>query len=165
MKRKTRTDLPDVPWITAEGYLDPAKFPIDSTLQQSVHSNPEEVMWACRMLASMVSHGRTEAGIYLLGLLRYYQDDLSTLGTVVESLGQFKDPRCAAALFDELRRVPSSNKTRGYLKNVITALLRFPTEMVQDGFRALSQDPAFSYKMRAKFKEAAELDVGYYWSE
>lgn len=122
-------------------------------------------MWACRTLATMLSHGRTEAGIYLLGLLRYYQDDLSTLGTVVEGLGQFRDPRCAAALFDELRRVPSSNKTRGYLNIVISALLRFPAEMVQDGFRALSKDSTFSYRMRAKFKQAAEPVVGYYWSE
>jgi hypothetical protein len=31
-----RSDLPNVPWITADGAFDPAKVPIDSTLQQCV---------------------------------------------------------------------------------------------------------------------------------
>lgn len=36
MKPTRRSDLPNVPWITAGGAFDPAKFPIDSTLQQCV---------------------------------------------------------------------------------------------------------------------------------
>ncbi|HLE57365.1 MAG TPA: hypothetical protein VJB15_09800 [Rhodothermia bacterium] len=160
MKTKRARDLPNVPWITAEGSFDPTKFPIDSTLRQCINSSSEEFRWGCRLLATMVAHGRVEAGVFLLGLLRYYEDELSMLGVVVESLGGFRDIRCAAALFGELRRVPSSNKTRRYLDMVINTLVRLPADMVEDRFWELAEDSAFSYKMRAKFKAAAETVAG-----
>ncbi len=162
MKSKRSVPLPNVPWITAEGTFDPAKFPIDSTLRQCVSSNSDDLRTACRLLATMVAHGRAEAGVFLLGLLRYYEGDLNALGVVVESLGEFQDARCAAALFGELHRVPSSNKTRRYLDIVIKALTRLPADTVQERFWALSRDSAFSYKMRAKFKDAAEAVAGYW---
>lgn len=31
----------NVPWITEEGYFDPTKFPIDSTLKQAMGDNAE----------------------------------------------------------------------------------------------------------------------------
>ncbi len=161
-KAKRTRDLPNVPWITPEGSFDPTQFPIDSTLRQCVSGNSEELRWGCRLLATMVGHGRVEAGVFLLGLLDYFQDDLSALGVVVESLGEFEDARCAAALFSELRRVASSNKTRRYLDTVIGTLTRLPADMVQERFLGLAADSAFSYKMRAKFKMAAETIAGYY---
>ena len=154
-KQKER-DLPKVPWITAEGWFDPTKFPIDSTLRQCLSSKEGELRGGCSLLASMVSHGRVEAGIFLLGLLRYHEDEWSVLGVVVESLGAFKDARCAAALFGELRRVPSSNKTRTYLNLVIGTLTRLPADMVLERLWELAEDSAFSYRMRAKFKATAE---------
>lgn len=160
MKAKRARDLPNVPWITAEGSLDLTKFPIDSTLRQCLNSNSEEFLSGCRLLATMVAHGRVEAGIFLLGLLRYCEDELSILAVVVESLGEFRDTRCAAALFGELRRVPSSNKTRRYLDTVIRILARLPADMVQERFWELAEDSAFSYKMRAKFNAAAEAVEG-----
>jgi hypothetical protein len=81
---------------------------------------------------------------------------------VVESLAAFQDPRCATALFGELRRVASSNKTRRYLDTVIKALTRLPADLVQERFSALSRDTAFSYKMRAKFRDAAEA-IARHW--
>lgn len=160
MKTTRLVDLPKVPWITAEGAFDPAKFPIDSTLRQCVSSGSEELRLGCRLLATMVAHGRVEAGVFLLGLLRYYEEDLTMLGVVVEGLGKFQDTRSATALFGELRRVPSSNTTRRYLDIVIRALVQLPANMVQERFWELSGDSAFSYKMRAKFKAAAEAVAG-----
>lgn len=160
MKTKGARDLPNVPWITAEGAFDPTQFPIDSTLRQCLNSGSDEFRWGCRLLATMVAHGRVEAGVFLLGLLRYYDDELSNLGVVVESLREFRDIRCTTALFGELRRVPSSNKTRRYLDTVINTLVRLPADMVQERFWELAEDPAFSYKMRAKFKAAAETVAG-----
>jgi hypothetical protein len=61
---------------------------------------------------------------------------------------------CADALFDELRRLKASNATRRYLDQVIRALVRFPSEMVEAGFQALAADRSFSYRMRAKFARA-----------
>ena len=156
MKAKRPGALANVPWITAEGSLDFTKYPIDSTLRQCLDSNSEEFRSGCRLLATMVAHGRVEAGIFLLGLLRYCEDELSILGVVVESLGEFRDTRCAAALFGELRRVPSSNKTRRYLDTVIKMVARLPADMVRERFWELAGDSAFSYRMRAKFKAAAE---------
>jgi len=161
-KAKRARDLPNVPWITAEGTFDPTKFPIDSTLRQCVGSDPKAYSSGCRFLATMLAHGRVEAGVFLLGLLRYYQDELSMLGVVVESLGASRDTRYAAALVGELRRVPSSNTTRRYLDTVITTLRRMPADMVQELFLELAGDSAFSYRMRAKFRAAAEA-VGRRW--
>jgi len=160
MKAKRERDLPKVPWITAEGWFDPTKFPIDSTLRQCLSSNAGEFRGGCSLLASMVAHGRVEAGIFLLGLLRYYEDELSVLQVVVESLREFRDTRCAAALFGELRRVPSSNKARRYVDTVIKTLARLPADMVRERFWELAGNSAFSYRMRAKFKAAAEAVEG-----
>jgi len=110
----------------------------------------------------MVSAGRVDAGIFLLGLLRYYEEDLTAVTIVVESLAAFRDPRCATALFGELRRVPSSNTTRRYLDTVIASLTRLPADMVQERFSALSRETAFSYKLRAKFRDAAEA-IARHW--
>ena len=159
MKPTRRSDLPNVPWITADGAFDPAKFPIDSILQQCVGLDVEKFRSGCSLLATMVARGRVEAGVFLLGLLRYYDGDLDRLAVIVDTLGQFQDARCAAALFGELRRVPSSNKTRRYLDIVIRTLVRLPADIVQERLWELSEDSAFSYKMRAKFKVAAEAVV------
>lgn len=161
MKSRWPAGSPNVPWITAEGTFDPAKFPIDRTLRQCVSPDSEGLQAGCRLLATMVAHGRAEAGVFLLGLLRYYEGDLSALGAIVESLGEFRDARCAAALFGELHRVPSSNQTRRYLDVVIKTLTRLPADMVQERFWALSRDSAFSYRMRAKFKDAADAVAGH----
>jgi hypothetical protein len=155
MKSQLPAGLRHVPWITAEGGFDPAKFPIDSTLRQCVSSDVQEFRAGCRLLSTMVAHKRVEAGVFLLGLLRYFEGDLNALGVVVENLGEFRNARCAAALFAELRRVQSSNTTRRYLDAVITALVRFPADMVRESFWELSGDSACSPKMRAKFKAAA----------
>ena len=159
MKPARRADLPNVPWITADGAFDPSKFPIDSTLQQCVGSDLQKFRSGCTLLGTMVAHGRAEAGVFLLGLLRYYEADLDRLATIVDNLGEFQDARCAGALFGELRRVRSSNKTRRYLDIVIRTLVRLPANIVQEPLWELSRDSAFSYKMRAKFTAAAEAAV------
>jgi hypothetical protein len=79
----------------------------------------------------------------LLGLLRYYEDDLAVVATVVESLGDFHDPRRINALFAELRRVPSSNRTRTYLNIVIRTLARLPGGLVQERFWQFAKDSSF----------------------
>jgi hypothetical protein len=92
----------------------------------------------------MAYHGRVDAGVYLLGLLRHYQDDLGRLELVVEALEHLQNKACADALFGELRRLEASNATRRYLDQVIKALVRFPAELVEAGFQALAADHSFS---------------------
>jgi hypothetical protein len=156
MNPKRVSNLPNVPWVTASGTLDPAKFPIEVPIRQCLNPGSEEFRHGCRFLGSMASHGRLDAGIFLLGLLRYHEDDVAVITTVVESLRDFPDARCANALFAELRRVPSSNRTRAYLDTVIGTLTRLPADLVQQRFWELSKDSYFSYRMRAKFATAAE---------
>ena len=156
MEPKRPRNLPNVPWITPSGTLDPSKFPIESVLRQTQSRSFEEFRSACVFLGSMVFHGRIDAGVYLLGLLRYHRDDLTKLEVVIESLRSFREGVCATALFDELRRVKSSNATRRYLDQVIRELTMFPPDMVQAQFHSLATDTSFSYRMRAKFTRAAE---------
>ena len=156
MEPKRPRNLPNVPWITPSGTLDPARFPIESVLRQTQSRGLEDFRSGCIFLGSMVSHGRIDAGVYLLGLLRYHHNDLTRLEIVIEGLRSFREDVCVTALFDELRRVKSSNATRRYLDQVIRALTSFPPDMVQARFHSLAADTSFSYRMRAKFAKAAE---------
>ena len=144
------------PWITAEGSLDLRQFPIDSVLKQSLAENEQDFRTGCTLLGSLLTHGRTEAGVYLLGLMRYWQDDLARLAIIVENLSFFHTATCADALLSEPRRIRSSNTTRGYLNAILKSLSCFPVELVADGLEALAEDHLFSYKMRRKFRDVLE---------
>ena len=154
MSRRIPRILAGVPWITESGEFDPSKYPIDSVLRQTLSPSADVFRSGCALLQSMIGHGRTEAGVYLLGLLRHYERDLVRLTVVVESLCVFRTAESASALFHELVRIKSSNTTRRYLDCVIAALTHFPYDMVKDGFAALFTDPSFSPRMQAKFEEA-----------
>jgi hypothetical protein len=144
---------PEVPWITADGSFDVRKFPIDSILEHTLSEKLDEFRTGCTWLQSMHTSGRAEAGVYLLGLLRHYQNDLERLGVVVEKLQGYNTASCADALFSELRRVKSSNSTRGYLRLVLKTLSSFPYEIVSEELDRLVQDRSFTYKMRNKFRD------------
>lgn len=49
-------------------------------------------------------------------------------------------PNRTQALFGELKRVESSNTTRGYLNTVIKSLTLLPRELVLGGFCELAED-------------------------
>jgi hypothetical protein len=144
--------LGKVPWITKNGDVDLRKFPIDGVLQQALDRNAEPFRSGVNLLRAMHSHGRQEAGVFLLGLLVACDDNLERRSLIVEALQGVKTKACADLLFRELRRVKSSNTTRRYLATVIRVLASMPSELIQDGFSALADDKSFSQKMRAKFK-------------
>ncbi|MCX7045289.1 MAG: hypothetical protein NTX50_07400 [Candidatus Sumerlaeota bacterium] len=146
----------DVPWITAKGNIDFTKYPIDDVLTQTLSDNDQMLNSGCNILQSMALGGRTEAMIYLLGLGRWYAEDLRKLAVVVTRLGQCRCAVSAAFLLDELRRVKSTNTTRVYLGEVLKALSRFSYEIVGESLERLSLDTHFSYKMRNKLQDLAE---------
>ena len=142
--------LDKVPWIAEEGF-DPAKFPIDGVLKQALSEDEREFHSGLTMLGSMYSHGREEAAIFLLGLLVTCRDDWKRRTAIVDALRGVETASCANTLFNELKRVKSTNTTRRYLAAVINVLASMPLELVQSGFEALANDKSFSYKMRNKF--------------
>jgi hypothetical protein len=142
----------NVPWLTNDGYINLANVPIDAVLRQTLSKDMDEFGSGCNLLQSMAGGGRTEAGIYLLGLLRHYQNDLVRLKIIVERLSTFLTPECAEALLHELKRVKSSNTSRGYLAVVLKILSRFPYEIAGERLLDLASDENFSYKMRTKFR-------------
>jgi hypothetical protein len=148
-------------WITAEGFIDIGKFPIDGVLRQALDQDAEVFRGACSVLESMVCHGRIEAGVFLLGLLSWHRDDLERLSRVVRALREFHTREALDALTAELRRVPSTNATRSYLNAVFEALTRFPDDMVRGVFVELSVDKAFSIRWRRKFEGALRDMDGY----
>ena len=153
--RKLKEEL-NVPWITKDGYLDLEKIPIDGILKQTLSEDFDKFRSGCGILQSMHNHERIEAGIYLLGLLQHYRNDLERLIIIVEKLWVFKTTACADALFSELWRVKSSNTTRRYINSVIKTLSYFPYEMVGEKFEGLAKDTSFSYRMRKKFRDILE---------
>ena len=113
------------------------------------------------MLHSMYGHGRTEAGVFLLGVLVNCEDNWEKRIEIVEAMTRIHTKPCADLLFGELKRVKSSNTTRRYLGAVIKVLSSMPSELVEAGFESLADDTSFGSKMRDKFREAlARLRFG-----
>jgi hypothetical protein len=148
--------LGNVPWITKEGNFDLAQFPIDGVLKQALSEDDQEFRTGLSMLSSMCRHGRTEAGVFLMGVLLNCEDHWEKRIRIVESMKFIKTEPCADLLFSELKRVKSSNTTRRYLGAVIKVLSDMPSELVENGFQTLAEDRSFSPKMREKFRAAWE---------
>lgn len=150
-----QNELRGAPWLTEDG-IDLARFPIDAILAQSLKTDEDKSRSAVMLLRGMCGVGRTEAGIYLLGLLAASEDDWERRAMIVEGLSPLHTPACANALVGELKRVKSSNTTRRYLNTVIGVLASLPLELVQSHFEELAKDKSFSYRMRNKFREVLE---------
>ncbi len=148
--------LGNVPWITKEGHFNPAQFPIDGVLKQALSDDDQEFKTGLNMLRSMYGHGRTEAGVFLLGVLVNCEDNWEKRIRIVEVMTGIHTKPCADLLFRELKRVKSSNTTRRYLAAVIKVLSFMPSELIEEGFEALAEDTSFSPKMRDKFRAAIE---------
>lgn len=140
--------------------MDLTRFPIDGVLKQALSNDDQEFRTGLNLLMSMSGYGRTEAGVFLTGLLVVYDDDWEKRIKIVEAMKGFKTKPCADLLFSELKRVKSSNTTRRYLGAVIKALSLMPPELIKEGFEKLIEDRSFSPKMRDKFQ--AVLDQRLY---
>jgi hypothetical protein len=95
----------NVPWITKDGYLDLTKFPIESTLKHAVGNEGEPMRSACRILGSMASSGRTEAEVFLYGLLTFCAGNTAKKQSVVEALGQARTQRAVLSCYLESWRI------------------------------------------------------------
>ncbi len=149
------TLTPRPAWLTPQGHIDLQKFPIEPALRQSLDEEERSFYSGVGFLRSMVSGGRLEAGVYLLGLLRHYADDLERLKVVANALGEFRTRQAVSALVSEFYRIESSNRTRGYLNEVLKALSRFPRSLAQEPLLNLAEDGRFSYRMKRKFEDLA----------
>ncbi len=147
-----KKQLGNVPWITKDGNFDLGKFPIDNILKQALSQDDQEFKTGLSVLSSMCGYGRTEAGVFLMGVLLNCDDNWEKRITIVEAMNFIKTKPCADLLFSELKRVKSSNTTRRYLGTVIRVLSSLPLDLIEAGFRALAEDNSFSPKMREKFR-------------
>ena len=153
----------DVPWVTKDGFLDMAKFPIDSTLKQAVGKNEEYFRSSCRTLISMYVAGRLEAAIVLYGLLIHNNNKIERKEIIVEALGHVKTKKSADLLFKELHQTVSSNSTRKYINSILKSLQMFPLENINEGFEALLLEKKWSYRMKNKFKAILDGDYFLYY--
>jgi hypothetical protein len=142
--------------IVPDGFFDPGTIPIDSVLRQALDEDAARLRSACTTLETLALAGRREAGVFLLGLLSFYRDDLERLSPVVRALRAFPVPETVDALTVELRRIPSSNHTRTYLNVVAEALTGFPDDLVRHRLAELSADRSFTIKWRRRFQAALE---------
>jgi hypothetical protein len=148
--------LSKVPWITKDGHFNPAQFPIDGVLKQALSDDDQEFRTGLNVLRSMYGHGRTEAGVFLMGVLVNCEDNWEKRIGIVEAMTGINTKACADLLFGELKRVKSSNTTRRYLGTVIKVLSSMPAELVEEGFEILAEDGSFTPKMRDKFRAVFE---------
>jgi hypothetical protein len=148
--------LGNVPWVTKEGYFDPTQFPIDSVLKQALSDDHQQFRSGLSLLRSMVGYGRTEAGVFLFGLLVNCDNNWEKRISIVEAMMGIHTKPCADLLFGELKRVKSSNTTRRYLAAVIKVLSSMPSKLIEEGFQTLAEDKSFSPKMRDKFRAVVE---------
>jgi hypothetical protein len=156
--------LHHVPWITGDGFVDLAKYPIEGVLTQALSEDDQESRSAFCILRSMHLCGREEAGVYLLGLLKTCGNRWDKRIAIVEAMEGFDTKPCADLLLAEFKRIKSSNTTRRYLGDVIKVLSRMPPELVEDGLESLANDRSLSVKLREKFRvvlEARSFDEDY----
>jgi len=155
--------LPNVPWITADGFLDTKKIPLEGNFRAALDPNRDRAQDSLRFLQSATSSGRTEASIFLMGLLVSLRpDDWDMRSAVVDALRYTHTERCAVLLFSEIRRVKSTNTTRRYINTILDVLRLFPEDLTRDEFEALAGDTSFSYKLRQKFRLLADPECGLY---
>ena len=133
-----------------------AKASIRGNIEDSLSADLSKSAQACRVIGVVGAAGRSDAVVFLLGLLSFYRDDLKRLEPVAEALGGCSLPIVAEALFGEVARVRSCNQTRTYLNVVIKILSRFPKDLVAERFLSMSEDSSLSPKMRSKFRGIAE---------
>jgi len=134
-------------------------FPIDSILRQAVGLDVDRAKDAWSVLATMAGHDRPEAGIFLLGLMRLHEGDLTRMAILVRAVASFPSSAAAEVLKAEFYRVPSSPATRTYLNEVLRALTLLPEPLSHQALTALANDQTLSVKWRHRFEEAAwQLD-------
>jgi hypothetical protein len=138
-------------FITKAGQMTFSQIPLDQPAKDSLNIDDYKFRNACRLLGSMVSENRIDAGLFLIGLLVYYKGNIKRLEVIVENLKYFINSSCANFLFDELINTESNNTNRIYLNSIIDILSFFPKEMVLERFYDLSVDKRFTYRMKNKF--------------
>ncbi len=146
----------DFSFITQEGGIDWAKFPIGTALKDAVDRNDERFSSACITLGIMSREGRTEAEVFLFGMLTYYENDLARKSEIVEALKFSRSKRAAQVLFSELDQIVSSNTTRAYINTILETLGTLPKGHVKQGLEKLIQEKKWTYKMKAKFTAILE---------
>ncbi len=85
----------------------------------------------------MARSERPEAGIFLLGLMRFHGGDLTRMAVLVRAVSLFPSEAAADALKAEFYRVPSSPATRTYLNEVLRALMVLPVPLSREALRTL----------------------------
>ena len=142
--------------IVLDGFFDPGTIRLDTVLREAFSEDVARFRGACTTLGTLALAGRREAGVFLLGLLSFYRDDLERLSPVVRALRAFPISETVDALTAELRRIPSSNHTRTYVNAVVETLTEFPDDLVRDRLAELAADRSFSVKWRKRFQTALE---------
>ena len=143
-----------MPWLSEQG-IDLSRYPIGSVLQQALSPDAEQFRCGCALLKSMSHLGRTEAGVFLLGLLTQYPQNYARLAVIAESLASFPTAATVDSLASELRRVKGSSSTRSYLRRIVETLEHFPAELAEEKIFELTTDPQIGTRFRQRLREIA----------
>ena len=146
--------------IIDDAFRDPANSPIDPILKLAVGEDLHDFEWAVQVLRSMHNYRRTEAGVFLVGVLRTCGENWEKRRIIAAALYDMQTEACVRVLFDELRQVRNTNRTRRYLGELIDVLSSVPPSLVRSGFEELAQVKSLTDRMRAKFRAAA-ADLAY----
>jgi hypothetical protein len=157
---KSKRTKPNWSRTIDDGLLDPTNAAIDAVLKQALSDDRQEFQWAISLLRSMYNCGRTEGGVFLIGLLLTCGDNWEKRMAIATALYDMQTEACVNVLFSELRRVKNTNSTRRYLRELIGVLSSMPPSLVLAGFEELAQDESITFRMRANFQAAVE-DLAY----
>ena len=153
MTTHSRKVLP--PWFTSEG-IDLSLYPIDNVLRQALSADEQQFRTGCTLLKSMCCSGRTEAGVFLLGLLKRHPDDYGRLLIIADALSAFPCQETVELFASELRRVKGSSSTRAYLRRLIEALEHFPIALTEATVRRLAVDTLVGPRFRQRLGALAD---------
>ena len=154
----SNTSLPQ--WFMNDE-IDLSSFPIDSVLRQALSPNDEKFRTGCALLMSMSGAGRIEAGVFLLGLVKHYSENYGRLTLIADSLGSYPTRETVDVFGSELRRVPGSSATRGYLRKIVDVLEHFPSDITNEQICGLASDSRVGARFRQRLKSLIQ-DRAYY---
>ena len=144
--------LKQIPWLK-DGQIDYFKYPIEHAARDCSSSNAEKFRNGARLLMDMAAVGRKDAMFMLFGMFEYYKNDYKKLEVIVLHIPDSDNERFVNFLFDFFEKTESSNKSRQFLNLMLKNLEYVNKEIAVKRFNQLLQNPKYTHRMKAKFKD------------
>ena len=133
--------------------LDIKTLSLDAILRQATDDTVSRAAAAWGVLGMLARNGRTEATVFLLGLMQMHRDDLISMAKLIDAISGVPSRIAAEAVKSEFYRIPSTASSRTYHYEILRALRRFPPPLALEALEDLARDTNLSIRWRRRIQE------------